>query len=157
MAETAALDSFDKKILHLLQLNCRMASDLIADKVGLSASAVQRRIKRLKEEGIIRAEVAMINPAHTSSPMSFIAGIEIERDNYTVLHQFKRWAETQLAVQQVFYVTGNVDLMVIINAESAKSYDSFVENIMQNFPQIRRVVTNVVLDTPKQSLYLPIE
>ncbi len=157
MAETTALDSFDKMILHLLQRNCRTASDLIAEQVGLSASAVQRRIKRMKDEGVIQAEVAVINTAHTSCPMSFVAGIEIDRDNYTVLNQFKRWAESQTAIQQVFYVTGNVDLIVIINAENAKSYDSLVEKIMQTFPQIRRVVTNVVLDTPKQSLYLPVE
>ncbi len=157
MAETTVLDSFDKKILEQLQLNCRLASELIAEQVGLSASAVQRRIKRLKEEGVIQAEVAVINAAYTSLPMSFIAGLEIDRDNYTVLNQFKRWAESQTAIQQVFYVTGNVDLMVVINAENAKRYDAFVEQIMQLFPQIRRVITNVVLDTPKQSLYLPVE
>ncbi len=157
MAETTALDSFDKKILHLLQINCRLASEQIAEQVGLSASAVQRRIKRMKDEEIIQAEVAVVNAAHTSSRMSFIAGIEIDRDNYTVLNQFKRWSESQSAIQQVFYVTGNVDLMVVINAENAKGYDSFIEKMMQTFPQIRRVETNVVLDTPKQSLYLPVE
>ncbi len=157
MAETTALDSFDKRILELLQINCRMSSDLIADQVGLSASAVQRRIKRLKEEDVIQAEIAIINPSHSSHNMSFIAGIEIDRDNYTVLNQFKRWAESQPSIQQVFYVTGNVDLMLVINTENAKSYDAYVEKIMQLFPQIRRVVTNVVLDTPKQSLYIPLE
>lgn len=157
MADTTTLDNFDKKILHLLQINCRLASEQIAEQVGLSASAVQRRIKRMKDEGIIQAEVAVVNPAHTSCPMNFIAGIEIDRDNYTVLNQFKRWSESQAAIQQVFYVTGNVDLMVVINAENAKGYDSFVEKMMQTFPQIRRVETNVVLDTPKQSLYLPVE
>ncbi len=157
MANTTTLDNFDKKILHLLQINCRLASEQIAEQVGLSASAVQRRIKRMKDEGVIQAEVAMIDPAHSSSPMRFIAGIEIDRDNYTVLNQFKRWVESQPSIQQVFYVTGNVDLMVVINAENAKDYDSLIEKIMQLFPQMRRVITNVVLDTPKQSLYLPVE
>ncbi|MBD0786463.1 Lrp/AsnC family transcriptional regulator [Vibrio sp. Y2-5] len=156
MSETT-LDNFDKKILQLMQNNCRMASEIIAEQVGLSASAVQRRIKRLRDEGAIKAEVAVIKSEFSTHPMTFIAGIEIDRDNYTVLNKFKRWAETQPSIQQVFYVTGNVDLMLVMTAENAKSYDRFIEHIMEQFPQIRRVMTNVVLDTPKQSLYLPVE
>ncbi|WP_321463959.1 Lrp/AsnC family transcriptional regulator [uncultured Vibrio sp.] len=157
MGDVTTLDSFDKKILELMQSNCRLASEVIAEQVGLSASAVQRRLKRLREEGAIQAEIAVIKSDLSTNPMTFIAGIEIDRDNYSVLNKFKRWAESQPSIQQVFYVTGNVDLMVVITAESAKSYDGFVEQIMEQFPQIRRVMTNVVLDTPKQSLYLPLE
>ncbi|WP_165313736.1 Lrp/AsnC family transcriptional regulator [Vibrio ziniensis] len=156
MGETT-LDSFDKKILELMQSNCRMASEVIAEQVGLSASAVQRRIKRLREEGSIQSEVAIINSELSTQPMTFIAGIEIGRDNYSVINKFKRWADTQPSIQQVFYVTGSVDLMLVICAENAKSYDGLIEHIMEQFPQIRRVLTNVVIDTPKQSLYLPVE
>lgn len=157
MGDVTTLDSFDKKILQLMQSNCRLASEVIAEQVGLSASAVQRRLKRLREEGAIQAEIAVINSELSTHPMTFIAGIEIDRDNYTVLNKFKRWAESQPSIQQVFYVTGNVDLMVVITAKNAKSYDGFIEQLMEQFPQIRRVMTNVVLDTPKQSLYLPLE
>lgn len=157
MGDVTTLDSFDKKILQLMQSNCRLASEVIAEQVGLSASAVQRRLKRLREEGAIQAEIAVINSELSTHPMTFIAGIEIDRDNYTVLNKFKRWAESQPFIQQVFYVTGNVDLMVVITAKNAKSYDGFIEQLMDQFPQIRRVMTNVVLDTPKQSLYLPLE
>lgn len=152
----APLDLFDQKILELMQHNCRLAADVIAEQVGLSASAVQRRIKRLREEGIIKAEVAIIDPAVTSQRMTFLAGVEIERDNYAVLNRFKRWAETQSNVQQVFYVTGLVDLMLVITAASTQAYDIFIEQLMQRYPQIKRVTTNVVLDTPKQSLYVPV-
>jgi len=157
MSAIPPLDTFDKKILELMQTNCRLASEVIADRVGLSASAVQRRIKRLRDEGIIQAEVAIVDANVSSHPMTFVAGVEIERDNYSVLAKFKRWVETQPMIQQVFYVTGNVDLMLIITAPNAKSYDNFIEQFMQLFPQIRRVTTNVVLDKPKQSLYLPVE
>lgn len=157
MGDVSTLDSFDKKILELMQSNCRLASEVIAEQVGLSASAVQRRLKRLREEGAIQAEIAVVKSELSTHPMTFIAGIEIERDNYSVLNKFKRWAESQPSIQQVFYVTGNVDLMVVITAENTKSYDGFIEQIMEQFPQIRGVMTNVVLDTPKQSLYLPLE
>ncbi|XAW87985.1 AsnC family transcriptional regulator [Vibrio sp. CDRSL-10 TSBA] len=68
---SSPLDAFDQKILELMQRNCRLAADVIAEQVGLSASAVQRRIKKLREEGIIQAEVAIVDPAVTSHNMTF--------------------------------------------------------------------------------------
>ncbi len=153
---SSTLDNFDKKILHILQLNCRVASEEIAGQVGLSASAVQRRIKRLREEGIIAAEVAIIDGNVSSHGVSFLAEIEIERDNYAVIGQFKQWASDQHWIQQVFYVTGHFDLMLVINAPSPTDYDRYIEDLMARYPQIKRVTTNVVLDTPKKGLYLPI-
>ncbi len=151
------LDSFDKKILHKLQLNCRMASEVIAAEIGLSPSAVQRRIKKLREEGVIEAEVAVIPSQYSSHGMSFVAGIEIERDNYAVLNDLKRWAQQQASIQQMFYVTGDVDLMLVVTAQTPKHYDGFIEQLMARYPQIKRVTTNVVIDTPKKSLFLPVE
>lgn len=153
---TPTLDAFDHKILELMQRNCRLASDLIAEHIGLSPSAVQRRIKRLREVGVIQAEVAIVDPAVTTHTMTFLAGLEIDRENYAVLSQFRRWAEQQHLIQQVFYVTGSVDLMLVITAPNAKAYDGFMEALMALYPQIRRVTTNVVLDTLKKSLYVPI-
>lgn len=153
---SSPLDTFDQKILELMQRNCRLAADVIAEQVGLSASAVQRRIKKLREEGVIKAEVAIVDAAVTSHNMTFLAGVEIDRDNYAVLSRFKRWAEGQNTVQQVFYVTGHVDLMLVITAPDTRAYDAFIEQLMQLYPQIKRVTTNVVLDTPKKSLYVPV-
>lgn len=153
---TTTLDAFDQKILEIMQHNCRLASEVIAEQVGLSASAVQRRIKRLREEGVIQAEIAVINAVASTHSMSFIAGLEIDRDSYAVLHKFRRWAEQQACIQQMFYVTGRVDLMLVVTASDPLSYDAFIEQLMQLFPQIRRVTTNVVLDTPKKGLYLPL-
>jgi len=157
MNSTTTLDSFDQKILEIMQNNCRLASEVIAEQVGLSASAVQRRIKRLRDEGVIQSEVAIIDSAVTSHPMTFVSGLEIERDNYAVINKFKRWATEQPSIQQVFYVTGSVDLILIITAQNAKSYDDFMQHIMELYPQIRRVTTNVVLDTPKKGLFLPVQ
>ncbi len=117
---TPTMDAFDHKILELMQRNCRLASDLIAEQVGLSPSAVQRRIKRLREEGVIQAEVAIVDPAVTTHAMTFLAGLEIDRDNYAVLSKFRRWAKQQSHIQQVFYVTGSVDLMLVITAPTPK-------------------------------------
>lgn len=56
-----ALDSFDRQILALYQRNTRLPGEQIGAQVGLSAAAVQRRIKRMREAGVIQAEVAVLD------------------------------------------------------------------------------------------------
>lgn len=149
------LDCFDLNILDIIQNDCRLPTEKLAEQVGLSASAVQRRLKRLRDENIITQEIALIDSQYTINIMSFFAGLEIDRDNYKALREFKVWACNKKNIQQIYYVTGNVDLMVLITASSASDYDAFIERLMQANPLIKRVTTNVILDTPKRSFYIP--
>ncbi|OCJ08507.1 AsnC family transcriptional regulator [Rhizobium sp. AC27/96] len=150
------LDRFDRDILDIAQRNCQLTAETIAEEVGLSTSAVQRRLKRLREEGIIKAEVAVVDRKTTGTPMVFITGMEIDRDNYDALAKFRLWAEKQDHIQQVYYVTGAVDLIAIITARDVEHYDDIAAVIMTENPQIRRMHTNVVLRDVKLGLFVPL-
>lgn len=149
------LDRFDRQIIEIIQRNCQMKAEAIAEEVGLSASAVQRRLKRLRDDGIIKGEVAIIDRKSSGHSMVFIVGMEIERDNYDALARFRLWAERQDHVQQVYYVTGQVDLIAIITARDVEHYDDIAAVLMAENPQIRRMHTNVVLRDIKLSLFVP--
>lgn len=151
-----SLDQFDRKILAIVQCDCQINAEVIAERVGLSASAVQRRLRRMRSEKIITAEVALVDSHAVGRAMTFIAGLEI-RDNYESLPRIRRWAEKRPEVQQIYYVTGNVDLMMIITAQSVKEYDMITERLMAENPQITRINTHVVLDSIKLGLYVPVE
>ncbi|MCE0492724.1 Lrp/AsnC family transcriptional regulator [Vibrio salinus] len=152
----AIIDDFDKEILKVVQRNCRVPSELIAEQVGLSASAVQRRLKKLRQEGVIRRETAIVEPDTFPETITFVTSVEIDRDNYTALKQFNQWAQSEERIQQSFYVTGDFDLVLIIKANSTKLYDQLIQSMMDKHPNIKRVNTQVVLDVPKQSLELPL-
>lgn len=151
------LDQFDRSILDIVQRDCQLKAEAIADKVGLSPSAVQRRLKRLRSDGIITAEIAVIDRKSTDYPMTFITGMEIERDNYDALARFRLWAEKQDNIQQVYYVTGEVDLVAIITARDVEHYDDISAQLMSENPQIKRMHTNVVLRDVKIGLHIPIK
>lgn len=150
------LDTFDAKILNIIQKNSRVQAEEIAEKVGLSASAVQRRLKKMRTEGVIQTEIAVVDPKYVSNMMTFIAGLEIERDNYVALGLFKNWSANREDIQQVYYVTGPYDLMVVVTAVNATAYDKFSQELMEKVPQIRRITTHVVIDAPKRGFYVPI-
>lgn len=152
----ASLDLLDRKILAIVQRDCQANAELIAERVGLSASAVQRRLRRLRQDKVITAEVAVVDNEAVGRPMTFLAGLEI-RENYESLPHLRRWAEQHAEVQQIYYVTGNVDLVMIITAENMKEYDAITERLMGDNPQILRITTNVVIDAMKVGLYVPVE
>jgi Lrp/AsnC family transcriptional regulator, leucine-responsive regulatory protein len=150
------IDDFDRKILRIVQVDCQMKAEAIGDLVGLSASAVQRRLKRMRETGIITAEIAVVDRRAVGHAMTFIAGMEIERENYDVLSKFRVWLAKQEHIQQVYYVTGSVDLVAIITARDVEQYDEITAKLMSENPQIKRVHTNVVLKDVKLGMFIPV-
>jgi DNA-binding Lrp family transcriptional regulator len=101
------LDAFDRQILTLVQRDCQRKAESIASQIGLSASAVQRRLKRLRAQGVIRAEIAVLDRAAAGRSLTLVAGLEIERDNYPALAAFRAWADREEAIQQVYYLTSS--------------------------------------------------
>jgi Lrp/AsnC family transcriptional regulator, leucine-responsive regulatory protein len=150
------LDQFDRKILEFVQRDCQLNAEVIAEAVGLSASAVQRRLRRMRSDKVITAEVAVIDPQAVGPLMRFIVGIEL-KDNYDALPRIRAWIHNEPAVQQLYYVTGGVDLVMIVVAKTVQEYDALAARLMADIPQVIRMTTQVVIDAMKANLYIPAE
>jgi Lrp/AsnC family leucine-responsive transcriptional regulator len=151
------IDDFDRKILDIVQRDCQLKAEAVAAQVGLSASAVLRRLKRLREQGVIRAEVAVLDQRSVGNSLTLLVGLEIERDNYPSLAGLRTWVDKVDAIQQVYYVTGQMDVMLIVTARSMADYDALCARLMADNPVIRRMNTHVVIDAMKLGLQVPIE
>lgn len=149
------LDPFDRKILDFVQRDCQVNAEVIAEAVGLSASAVQRRLRRLRADRVITAEVAIVDPHALGPCMQFIAGVEL-KDNYEALPRIRAWVQKEREVQQLFYVTGAVDLVMVILSRSVKEYDALSARLMAEVPQVTRMTTNVVIDAMKSDRFVPV-
>lgn len=150
------MDQLDQRILAIVQKDCSLKAEAIAEAVGLSTSAVQRRLRALRSAGVIRAEVAVVDPRAISGTMTFIAGLEIGRENYEALQRLRQWAEASDHIQQLYYVTGNFDLIAIILARDVETYDAITAALMRDNPLISRITTNVVLRAEKVGLGVPL-
>jgi Lrp/AsnC family leucine-responsive transcriptional regulator len=151
------IDEFDRKILDIVQRDCQLKAEAVAAQVGLSATAVLRRLRRLREQGVIQAEVAVLDRQSVGNSLTLVVGLEIERDNYPALANFRAWAEKVDAIQQVYYVTGQMDLMLVVMARSMAEYDALCARLMADNPVIRRMNTHVVIDAMKLGLQVPVE
>ncbi|RJF90483.1 Lrp/AsnC family transcriptional regulator [Sphingomonas cavernae] len=152
----AALDSFDRKLLTIVQHDADLTAEALGERVGLSASAVLRRLKRLRAEGVIVASIALVDPARVGKPTSFIVALEIERERPELVARLRKWLAEEAQIQQVYYVTGSADFILIVTAPDVEAFDALMSRLMVDNPNVRRFTTNVALGVGKRSLFVPI-
>jgi len=150
------LDAFDRKLLEQVQRDADVSAEVLGARIGLSGSAVLRRIKRLKADGTIVANVALVDPAKVGRPTLFIVALEVERERPELMSRLRQWLDGEDQVQQVFYVTGSADFILVISATDVESYDTLMSRLMADNPNVRRFTTNVALGVRKRGLFVPI-
>ncbi|MFB9903508.1 Lrp/AsnC family transcriptional regulator [Allokutzneria oryzae] len=150
------LDDVDRAILALLQQDSRTIAEDIGTRVGLSAAAVQRRIKRLRENGTISREVAVLDPRALGQDMTFVLLVELERERAHLLDSLRQQFLAEEHVQQCYCVTGQFDFVLVVSARDMAEFDAVTRRILFDNPTVRRFTTNVVMDRVKVGLTVPI-
>ena len=152
------MDAFDRKILAIYQQGTRRPAAEIGELVGLSAAAVQRRLKRLRESGAVRAEVAHLDGASLGVPVTCVVLLTLASrpSPRTHLDQFKREMQAEPMVQQCYQVTGAADIVLVVSAPSLEAYGAFVRRRIEGDEAVVRYETHVVLDPVKVGLALPL-
>jgi Lrp/AsnC family leucine-responsive transcriptional regulator len=149
-------DQFDKHLLRLLQQNNRLTSDELAEAVGLSSSAVQRRLKRLRDEKIIRADVSIVSPAVAGLELTCVVDIALERGNSQSLEKFKSSMLKCSEVMQCYYVTGSYDFIIIVNTQTMEQYEAFTKKWLMDNTNVKHFYTHVVMDKVKMGYSIAI-
>ena len=151
------MDLFDKKILDIVQQNNQLSADKIAEQVNLSASAVQRRLKRLRKDGVIEADVAIISPQASGRLLTIIVEVTLEQERLisSVLDEFKKLVLNTPEVMQCYHVTGNADFILIIAAKDMLDYEALTRRLFIDNRSVRRFQTSVVVSRVKSRSTVP--
>lgn len=150
------LDAFDVKLLKIVQYDNRLTAEALSERVGLSPSACQRRLRRLREEGVIEADISVISPETVGRQLTMIVEVTLERERPDIMDEFKRSMIATPEVMQCYYVTGDIDFILILTARDMRHYEQFTKQFFFDNPNIRRFHTLVVMDRVKTGLYVPI-
>ena len=148
------MDVIDRKILALYQHDTRRIAASIGEDVGLSAAAVQRRLRRLRTEGTIAAEIAVLDNAAAGRPITCVVSIVLG-SSAAQIDNFTRRMRRQPDVQQCYHITGSIDILLIVTAENMEAYRAFARTWLE-VPQVARYETHVVLDRVKVGLSVPL-
>jgi DNA-binding Lrp family transcriptional regulator len=150
------LDRFDLAILKALQADNRMPQRLIAKAVGLSAPAVQRRIRRLEASGVVQANVAVVDPLRVGQAITLLVEVEMESERTQVFDAAKRSFAAAEEVQQCYYVTGEADFVLVVMVRSMADYEALTKRLFFANNKVRRFRTFVAMDRVKVGLTVPL-
>jgi DNA-binding Lrp family transcriptional regulator len=149
-----SLDPLDLAILRVFQHDTARPAREIGDAVGLSAAAVQRRIKRLREAGVIEALVAQIDPSAVGLPVTVVVHVDIDRETLRHIDVFKRAMSRRPEVQQCWYTTGLTDFILVVRAASLAAYEQFTREALVSVENVARFTSYVVLGEVKRGVGL---
>lgn len=150
------LDSFDRAILAILQKDNTTPQRLIGEAVNLSAPAVQRRIRRMEESGVIRANVALVDPAKVGHPITLFVEVEVVSERAALIDAAKRDFASVPEVQQCYYVTGEADFILVVTVATMADYEALTRRLFFENNNVKRFRTFVAMDRVKVGLEVPV-
>lgn len=151
------LDSIDRKLLTAVQTDCSQTAEELAQRAGLSPSAAQRRINRLKDARVILREVAVVSHEAVGRPFLLIVEIKVEHDHEPEATNFTRRLENAPEVMQCYYVTGRADYVLLCTFKDMSEYEAFSQRMFVESPNVVTFETSVVIKPLKMTLQVPAE
>ncbi|MGV1761443.1 Lrp/AsnC family transcriptional regulator [Rhizobium sp. P44RR-XXIV] len=156
MRKSADLDDFDLAILDILQRDNTVPQRTIGEQINLSAPAVQRRIKRMQADGVIQANIAVVDPVAVALPITIIVEVQIADERYDLINAIKRSFLDAPEVQQCYQVTGEADFVLIVMVASMSDYQALCRRLFHDNPNVTKFKSLVSMDRVKIGLSLPL-
>ena len=150
------LDSFDLKILELIQVNNKITSQVLAKKVGLSSSACQRRINSMRKAKIIKKDVSVIDQNIIGRQITIVVQVLSDKEGIEYSEEFKKLMIKAPEVMQCYYVTGDYDYVLIATFKDMGEYEIFTKKYFLENSNIKRFSSMVVMNRVKENLSIPL-
>ena len=154
--QTALIDSVDRKILDLLQSQPGINAAAIGEQIGLSQSAVWRRMQGLREEGIIREQPVKIDREKIGLNTMVFAQVKLTSHGRSNLAAFAEAVRSYPEVLDCYVLLGNVDFLLRIVTADIKSYEQFFFEKLSQLPGIQEINSSIALSEIKHSTVLPL-
>jgi Lrp/AsnC family leucine-responsive transcriptional regulator len=154
------LDSIDRRILQALQADGRLTFDELAGKVGLSASAVLRRVRRLEEATVISGYVALVRPEAVGLGLTAYLNVRLEKhaDSHkrNPMDVFKAAVQAWPEVVECVSLTGEMDYLLRVVVADMAHYARFIGDTLLRHPSVQDCKSSFVLERVKGTTAVPV-
>ena len=150
------LDRVDRAILRLLQRDASISNVALAAKVNLSAPACLRRVERLKQAGLIRGIVALLEPKKLNAGMLILIGVVLDRSTPESFAAFEKAAQKVSGCMECHIVTGEFDCFMLVRTRDSESFNRLHAEQLLYLPGVRQVRTFMVLKEILSTTSFPI-
>jgi Lrp/AsnC family leucine-responsive transcriptional regulator len=139
------VDDTDRELLRALLADARTSWADLARQVGLSAPAVQERVRKLEREGTVRGSSARLDPARIGLGVSALVGLQ-QREGVDADDITRSLAEVP-EIEDCWFVAGDETFLVKVRVRDLADLDRTLR-VLRHVPGVTRTRTTVVLDTP---------
>ncbi len=149
------IDQVDKRILALLQDDASLSLNAIADAVNMSRNACWNRIRQLEDQGVIRARVALLDPAALNLGLSVFIAVRTDRHSSEWLDRFSRVTRSMPEIVSIFRTTGDTDYLLHALVPDMKGYDELYKRLVSQI-ELSDVSASFVMEEIKRTTQLPL-
>jgi len=148
MAADKELDRLDREILRLITVDASLSLADIAVAVGLTATPCWKRIRRMEQDGIITARVAVLDPAKVGLPVSVFVAVETSDHSSEWLEKFAALIGRTPEIVDAWRMSGEVDYLLHVVVPDIASYDQFYRKLIAAVP-LRNVSSRFSMERMK--------
>ncbi len=154
--EPVALDDSDRRLLRALQKDASASQAELAEQAGVSASQVSRKISRLKDEGVLRAVVGLLDPERAGLTVSAIIRVRLRDHGEGNLRAFRSMLAGMPEATLCVMVTGEADYLLRLVARDLPHFQEIVQSKLLRCAAIAHVESSIVLEVLKDTTELPL-
>lgn len=151
------MDAIDRKIVEVLQENAELTNAELSNRVSLSPSSCLRRVQRLKKEGVLLKTVALVDPDKLNRGLTAIVDVTLERHGADARQTFMDQLLQEAAVSQAYSVTGETDVLLIINLVDMKEYQALCNRLFNHDPNVVKFRTLFAMERNKYETAIPVD
>jgi Lrp/AsnC family transcriptional regulator, leucine-responsive regulatory protein len=145
----------DRRILAELQRDGRLTMQELSERVGMSSSAVWRRVKSLEEEGVIDRYAVLVNSRKAGFGLASMVHVSLARHEQSHVEQFIKEVLRHPEVLECFATSGEADFHLRVVVEDIDAYNTFLDDFIFKLPGVSQVRSNIVLKEIKADTALP--
>ncbi len=153
--ENFTIDSVDRKILYHLQNDADLTIKEIAQKVHLSPTPCWKRIQRLEDAGVIRARVALLDPAKVGAGVTVFIAVRTDQHNIEWSEKFAREMKSIPEVMEIYRMSGTVDYLLRVVVPDIAAFDRIYKTIIGRV-SLTDVTSMFAMEQMKYTTALPV-
>lgn len=150
------LDKTDLKLLSLLQNDCTISLQCLADSVHLTTTPCWKRVKRLEDEGYIKERVAILDHEKLGLHLTAFVLLKTQQHSATWYQQFVAVVADMPEVLSFYRMAGEYDYLVQVQVADMKSYDAFYKKLTHSVQGLSDVTSSFAMETIKYTTKLPL-
>ncbi len=149
------IDDTDRRILRELQRDASLGVEVVGERVGLSRNACWRRIRRMEEDGVIRARVALVEPAALGLGLTVFIAVRTDRHDPEWLDAFTRAVRDMPEIQGVYRTSGDLDYLLKARVADVQAYDRLYQRLIRRIA-LTDISASFVMEEIKETTELPV-